>query len=307
MMREGEEMAKMLIHASRALVVALLCCVALGAASAVAHAQQPSAQKNTPKKKKLPPGAKGFEQFANRDASDKLVTGGATRSGCLTYEEMLACGAEQFGQGNVKQAVDLFMRAGTLKPDQFRPSYSLGQIYESEGKYKEAVAAYKRAASLKIDESMGDTAVDLLSASFNLANVYALMNEHAQAVTALREVIRHMPQLYTPHYNLGLSLAALGKHREAVEAFKEATKLKADYADAYYNMGLAYSKLEEWPQAVEAFKRALEHNPNYAQAHYNLGLIYYLMDDAAALAREVQVLQKSKPELAKELAKLNGK
>jgi hypothetical protein len=31
------------------------------------------------------------------------------------------------------------------------------------------------------------------------------------------------------------------------------------------------------------------------------------MDDAKALAGEVEALQKTKPELAKELAKLNGK
>jgi tetratricopeptide (TPR) repeat protein len=305
MIREGEEMTKMLMYASRALVVAVLCCVVSGGAASAQS--KPAGQPTPQKKKKLPPGAKGFAQFADRDASDKLVTGGATRSGCLTYEEMLACGAEQFTQGRVKEAVDLFMRAGTLKPDLFRPPYSLGQIYESQGKYKEAAAAYKHAATRKIDESLGDTQVDLMSASFNLANVYTLMNEHAQAVVTLQEVIRRLPEAYTPHYNLGLSLAALGKHREAVNAFREATRLKADYADAYYNMGLAHSKLEEWPQAVEGFKKALEHNPDYAQAHYNLGLIYYLMDDSAALAGEVQALQKTKPELAKELAKLSGK
>lgn len=299
-------MAKMLMYASRALVCAVLCFVVSGA-TANAWQQQPSAQKNPPKKKKLPPGAKGFEQFANRDASDKLVTGGATRSGCLTYEEMLACGAQQFEEGNAKAAIDLFTRAGGLKPELFRPHYSLGQIYEAQGKYKEAAAAYKRAAALKIDESMGDTSVDLMSASFNLANVHALMNEHAQAVSTLREVIRRLPEAYTPHYNLGLSLAALGKHRDAVNAFKEATRLKADYADAHYNMGLAHTKLEEWPQAVEAFRKALEHNPDYAQARYNLGLVYYLMDDRKALAAEMEALQKTRPELAKELAKLNGK
>src|ERR1051325_10527710 len=45
------------------------------------NAQQSSAQPTpAPKRpKKLPPGTRGFEQFANRDASDKLITGGATR------------------------------------------------------------------------------------------------------------------------------------------------------------------------------------------------------------------------------------
>ncbi len=298
-------MTKILMYASRAMIVAALCFVVSGATASAQS--KPAGQPNPPKKKKLPPGAKGFEQFADRDASDKLVTGGATRSGCLTYEEMLACGAEQFTQGNIKEAVNLLTRAGSLKPELFRPQYNLGQIYESQGKYREAAAAYKRAATLKIDEGMGETQVDMMSASFNLANVYALMNEHAQAVTTLREVIRRLPEAYTPHYNLGLSLAALGKHQEAIGAFKQATTIKADYSDAYYNMGLAHSKLEEWPQAVAAFKKVLELNPDYAQARYNLGLIYYLMDDAAALAAEVQALQKTKPELAKELAKLRGK
>jgi tetratricopeptide (TPR) repeat protein len=313
-MREGEEMAKMLMYASRAFVVGallLLCFVVIGAGGAVnvANAQsKPASQPNPPKKKKLPPGAKGFEQFADRDASDKLVTGGATRGECETYEQLIECAGGQYEQGNVKEAIEYFTKAAALKPDMFRPHYNLGQIYEAQGKNKEAAAAYKRAITLKIDEDMGETQVDLMRAHFNLANVYALLNEHAHSVSTLQEVIRRLPQPYhTPHYNLGLSLAALGKHQEAIDQFKEAIALKADYAEAYYNMGLAYGKLEAYPQAVEAFKKAIEHKPDYAQAHYNLGVVYYLMDDSKAFAGELQTLQKSRPELAKELAKLSGK
>jgi tetratricopeptide (TPR) repeat protein len=311
MMREGEEMAKMLMSlASRALVVAVMCFVGLGAAGSVVSAQsKPSSQPSAPakKKKKLPPGAKGFEKFADRDASDKLVTGGATRSGCITYEDLIACGTDQFGQGNAKVAIDLFTRASALKPAVFRPHYHIGQVYESQGKYKEAAAAYKRAIALKVDEENGEKPEEILFAHYNLGNVYALTNDHPQAISTYREVIRRLPTAHTPHYNVGLSLAALGKHQEAVNAFKEATKIKTDYAEAYYNMGVAHSKLEEWPQAVEAFKKTLELNPDYAQAHYNLGVAYYFLDDSKALAGEVEALQKTKPELAKELSKLRGK
>ena len=299
-------MAKMLMYASRALVVAVLCFVVLGAASAVkAQSSQPSPPAK--KKKKLPPGAKGFEKFADRDASDKLVTGGATRGDCKTYEQLIECAGGQYSLGNLKEAIEFFQKAAALKPDRFRPHYNLGQIYEEQKRYKEAAAAYKRALPLKIDESIGDEPIDAMRAAFNLANVYALLNEHAQAVSTLQEIIRRLPEGETSHYNLGLSLAALGKHREAVNEFKEAIRLRPDYTDAYYNLGLAHIKLEEWPQAVEALKKTLEHKPDYAEAHYNLGLIYYLTDDPKALAGEVQVLQKTKPELAKELAKLNGK
>jgi tetratricopeptide (TPR) repeat protein len=307
-MREGEEMAKMFMYATRALVVAL--CIVAFDASGVASAQQPrGGQNNPPKsKKKLPPGVKGFAQFADRDASDKLVTGGATRGECATYEQLIECAMGQAGQNNFKEAIAYYNRAGALKPDMFRPHYNLGQIYESQGNYKAAVAAYKRAVNLKIDESLGETPVNVMSAYFNLGNVYAMMNDHAQAVAALNEVIRRLSEPYhTPHYNLGLSLAALGKQQEAVNSFKQAIKIKPDYWEAYYNMGVAYSKLEDYPRAIEAFRKTLEFKPDDAQAHYNLGLAYYFIDDGKALAAQVQALRKTSPELAKELAKLNGK
>jgi tetratricopeptide (TPR) repeat protein len=295
-------------YAMRALAVVALSLVAFGA-GVVATAQQPQqGQKNPPKKKKLPPGAKGFAQFADRDASDKLVTGGATRGECVSYEQLIECAMGQAGQGNTKAAVEFLTQAAKLKPDMFRPQYNLGQIYEAQGKYKEAADAYRRAVGLKIDAGLGETPVNVMSAYFNLGNVYAMMNQHEQAVAALQEVIRRLPEPYhTPHYNVGLSQAALGKQQEAVESFKEAVKIKPDYWEAYYNMGVAYGKLEDYPRAVEAFKRTLELKPDDAQARYNLGLAYYFMDDAKALAAEVQALQKTRPELAKELAKLRGK
>ncbi|HYP01681.1 MAG TPA: tetratricopeptide repeat protein [Pyrinomonadaceae bacterium] len=301
-------MSKMFMYASRAFVVALLMCFAVWGAGAVVSAQQPSGQNNPPKKKKLPPGAKGFEQFAGRDASDKLVTGGATRGECTTYEQLIECAMGQAGSTppNLQAAIDFFTQAAKLKPEMFRPHYNLGQIYEEQGKYKEAVAAYKRAITLKVDESMGEQPESILSAYYNLANVYAVTNQHEQAITTFQEVIRRLPKVATTHYNVGLSQAALGKHRDAINSFNEAIKLKEDYSEAYYNLGVAHSKLEEYPQAVAAFKKALEYNPEYALARYNLGVAYYMMDDAKALAGEVQALQKTQPELAKELAKLNG-
>ncbi len=296
-------MAKMFKYASRALVIAL-CFVALLGAAGIASAQpKPAGQNNPPKKKKLPPGAKGFEQFADRDASDKLVTGGATRGQCDTYEQLIECASGQFSQGNTKEAIDFLTQASASKPDMFLPQYTLGQVYEASGKYKEAAAAYKRATTLKVDELNNES---VLSAYYNLGNVYAMMNDHPQAIATYREVISRLPTAHTPHYNVGLSLAALDKHKEAVDAFKEAIKLKPDYWEAHYNMGIAYSKLEEYPPAVESFKKTLEHSPDNAQAHYNLGVVYFLMDDTKAFAEELKALQKAKPDMAKELAKLNG-
>jgi tetratricopeptide (TPR) repeat protein len=302
-MKEGEEMAKMLMYASRALMVAM-CFVVLGVGSAANAQPKPAGQNPPAKKKKLPPGAKGFEQFADRDASDKLVTGGATRGNCASYQELLDCANTQYGQGNIKDAVEFFTRASAMKPEMFKPQYHLGQIYEEQGNYKEAIAAYKRAVTLKTDESMGETVEFIAYPYYNLANIYAKMNDHDQAIATYREVVNRLPNAPMTYYNIGLSQAALGKDKEAIASFKEAISRKEDYWEAYYNLGIAHSKLEEYPQAVEAFKKTLEFNQDYAQARYNLGLVYYFMDDNKSLAAEMKTLQKMKPELAKELAKL---
>ncbi|HKP71982.1 MAG TPA: tetratricopeptide repeat protein, partial [Pyrinomonadaceae bacterium] len=241
-------MTKSLIHASRALFVAL-CLLAFGAGVASRAQQQPSGQKtNPPKKKKLPAGARGFEPFADRDASDKLVTGGATRGKCgPSYEEFIDCGSGHYENKEYREAVDAFQKASAAKPDMFKAQYLLGIAYEAAGNYKDAAAAYKRAVALKLDEGESENAV--LSAYYNLGNVYAAANQQAEAIAAYQQVISRLPvPVHTPHYNIGLAYAALGKQPEAVKEFQEAIKIKPDYWEAHYNLGLAYSKSEQYPE-----------------------------------------------------------
>lgn len=304
-MKEEKEMTKLFTSISRVLVVAL-CVVAFGAADVSNTQAQSAGQSNpAPKKKKLPAGARGFEQFANRDASDKLVTGGATRGECKTYEQLIDCGSGSYELGEYKQAVQSFTQAATMKPEMFLPQYYLGYAYEALGQFKEAAAAYKRATTLKLDDET-DSPSNVLIAYYHLGNAYAETGQHKDAIEAYRHVVKLMPTLAKPYYNLALSYAADGQQPEAINAFKEAIKLNPDYWEAYYNMGVAYSKSEQYPEAVEAFKKTLSLNPDYTSAHYNLGVAYYFLDDRKLLAEEQKALETKKPELAKELAKLIG-
>src|SRR5436190_722972 len=108
-------MTKLFTLSNRLLIsacCALLLFSAVGALSA--SAQTPPAGQAQPKKKKLPPGAKGFEQYAGRDASDKLVTGGATRG----IEDVLARGNDAYAaavekekNGETKEAAAQYQKA----------------------------------------------------------------------------------------------------------------------------------------------------------------------------------------------------
>lgn len=277
------------------------------------HAQNPPPPPQ--KKKKLPPGSHGFEQFAGRDASDKLITGGGTRSVDMTdpataaYAEAIQRGSDAYDSGHYDVAVTAFMDAIKAKPDQFRAYYGLGGAYEALNKFKEAADAYKHAIALKPDDKFEVSPDDLLlMTTYNLGNAYAAAGQHENAIAAYQQVLAKQPKLAQPHYNIGLSYVALNKSKEAIDAFKQAIALKPDFELAYYNLGVVYSKDEQtYPQAIEAFQKALSLDPNHAEAHYNLGLIYYMTDDQKGLKEQQQALQAMKPELAKELAKLIGK
>jgi tetratricopeptide (TPR) repeat protein len=270
--------------------------------------QQPTTTQ--PKKpKKLPPGARGFEQFANRDASDKLITGGATRGTPKDAAEAEAVasldhGMDAYKAGKYDDAAQAFSRAAELEPTWFRAAYRLGMAYEAQGNYKEAAAAYAKAAKLNPDEVIDD-GMDFFKVQYNLANTLALSNQHEAAVGVYQKLIETLPApIATPYYNLGLSLVALNRTPEATDALKKAVEIKPDYAEAHYNLGLIYARAEQYPQAIDEFRQAIKTKPDYAEARYNLGVAYYLTDDRAGLAEQQKALQDMKSKLAADLAKL---
>ncbi len=315
-------MSRSYTPASRLLTAAACALVLCGALTAFGWGAPAGAQQNTnaaqpqpPKKKKLPPGAKGFEQYAGRDASDKLVTGGATRGEMSAYDVAMQRGRDAYEAGQYKDAVAAFKEATTLQAKSFKAFFSLGAAYEAQGLYKEATEAYKRATALTPDP-VNDQPTDVLIAYYNLGNALANAGQHREAVDAYQQVISRAPTLAMPYYNMGISLASLGQQQEAIKSFQDAIKVFKDtaarvrdyhnptYELAYYNLGVAYSKTEQYAEAAAAFQQALALDPAHAEARYNLGLVYYMTDNRPGLVEQQKALQASKPELARELAKL---
>src|SRR5918911_573667 len=144
-------MLKTFPHATRAAALALPA-AALLAASALAPAaparqqnqNQQQQQQQRAQKKKLQ-ASSNFAQYAGRDASNRLIAGGATR-GQLTDEagRLTQKGQEAYEAGKYADAVAAFRRVTELKPEDARAFYHLGVAYESAGRYREAVAAYSK-------------------------------------------------------------------------------------------------------------------------------------------------------------------
>ncbi|MBC7929267.1 MAG: tetratricopeptide repeat protein [Rubrivivax sp.] len=257
-------------------LVTFLAFAALGFASLATTTATVSPQNaNTPKppKKKLT-GGSNFAQYAVRDASNRLIAGGATRA---VGDESLAVNAkahEAYDAAKYDEAIAGFKRLTELKPTSALAFYHLGVSYETVGKNKEAIEAYRKAAAI-----LGKSD----------------MNDDTKAVKAMS------------YYNMANALTADNQPTEAIEAYKQVVTLMPGEAVIYNNLGLAYAASDQATEAVESFKKAISVNPEYVEAHFNLGLAYHDLEDKAGAQAQIKALEDLKtPEATEKATQLKG-
>ena len=155
--------------------------------------------------------------------SDGTAEGRRTQARSLVDE-----GKELYRTDQDEKAVERFLEAIKLDPDQAEAHFRLGLAYDAVGKEQEAEESYKK--------------------SIELYKKYLKENsEDAES-----------------HYNLGQAYAGLHLYSEAVREYRQATKLKDDDSDMFYDLGMALSKLANYDEAVTAFNKSLEIDPeNY--------------------------------------------
>jgi tetratricopeptide (TPR) repeat protein len=180
----------------------------------------------------VPPGARGFEQYPTRDASDKLATGGGTRGG-EGAKALVDAGLERYEQDDLGGAAGLFGRAAGLAPDSAEVHYSLAVVLGELDRYEESAAEFRQALGCNPGERQR------LLATYNLGNAYLDMGKYEEALSRFQETSRLDPKQPTPYYNMGLAHVALKDMGKAVEAFRQAVGLKGDYADARFSLALA--------------------------------------------------------------------
>ncbi|MGH9941280.1 MAG: tetratricopeptide repeat protein [Pyrinomonadaceae bacterium] len=294
----------------------LLCGGALGLDAAAQPAgQRAGQQQQQQQKKKLPAGARGFAHFANRDASDKLIVGGATRSvgAIASYQEgerLQQAGKLEEARKAFEGARDGFVQEARRRPDDSLVQYHLGVAYETLGQYAEATTAYEKALGL------GMVPPESLFATYNLANSQAAAGNHVAAIATYEKLLQLQPELAMPYYNMGLSHAALKNYAAAVKDFAAAIRLQPEGTEgtnqqtlalAYYNLGATHGAAEQFDESAAAFRQAVRLDPANTDARYNLALAHLALGDRAAATTEINALRKSKPALADELSALMKK
>ena len=237
------------------------------AMTATAFAQTASQPKPSPTPRRQLPkpvgGSRGFEQFAKRDASARLIAAAGTRV-IVDPGDFYSKGEANYKAGKYEAAARDLREAVKLSPDWEDPHYVLALALTETGKLKEAIAEFKHVVKLAIKDE------PKILSFYNMGNAYADLGEYHDAIDSYNQAIKlnansANPQpLSKPHNNLGLAYAALGQLTEAVSEFNQAVQLRPDYAEAHYNLGVAYVQLGRKPEAEGQRKILSKLNPDLA-------------------------------------------
>jgi tetratricopeptide (TPR) repeat protein len=180
--------------------------------------------------------SRGFENFAKRDASARLIAASGTRV-IIDPGDHYAEGEKHYKAGRYKEAVAELREAVRLSPDWDDPHYVLALALTELGQLAEAIAEFKQVVEFAIKDE------PKILAYYNMGNACFDLGQYDNAIESFRQAIKLDPTLSKPHNNLGLAHAALGKLNEAAAEFAKAVRLKPEYAEAHYNLGVAYLQM----------------------------------------------------------------
>lgn len=152
-------------------------------------------------------------------------------------------------------------QALTLKPNSKRANNNIATIYESQGRYDEAIQAYKN--SLEADSEQ-------LNIMMKLARVYIKTGHIRAGLWTYRAVSRKAPKSSAPWQQIGLCYFRMKKLDDSLRAFQQAIRVNLDDYEAYRGFGVVcmyqYVKQRDRKdlrnKAIAAWEYSLKIKPN---------------------------------------------
>ena len=214
-------------------------------------------------------------------------------AGCATdkaFREKQARGFRDRGErflanDQTSQALEQFLNALEIYPDDPYLHYDLALTYDMKGMFYKTEYHLKEAIRLKPDYS---------DAYNYLGFVYFRDGKVDEAIQYYHKALEN--ELYLnpqdAHLNLGVAYLSRKEYRKAMLHLEEAIRLVPDFTAAYNNLGKAYEGLGQYDRAGLMYERAVEFNPRYADAYLNLGkLLYRSGDGKKAKSNFIQVIR----------------
>jgi tetratricopeptide (TPR) repeat protein len=170
------------------------------------------------------------------------------------------------------KAVGVYLRAITLRPDDFDSHLNISACYFQLGQVAEAEKYCQLAIQIEPNNAI---------AYSNLGTIKESQDDLYEAIRAYKASLEQDPNQPDLMIHLGSAYMRQGRFQSALRTFQEAARLVPADSVPWEKAGACYFYLRDFAKAQSAYARALELNPSSAAAHRGMGVAFvsqYIMD-----------------------------
>ena len=179
--------------------------------------------------------------------------------------------------GKYREAEEHLREALSIKPDDARIHYLLGECYETWGKPDQALKEYETTLSLNPKHYL---------ANFHIGMVYVAMERWTEAREAFTKAKTLNPKDPSALNNLGfVAIRADKDFKAGIEFIQQALKLKSDSPEILGSLGSAYLNAGDYANAARYLGMALDMVPDNPVLIKDLKTVYRATGDAQGLER----------------------
>ncbi|OTF77278.1 hypothetical protein BLA29_006324 [Euroglyphus maynei] len=169
------------------------------------------------------------------------------------------------------KALDLFIEAIRIQPDDIGAYCNVARVYERLGRVNLAEQYYSKAKSILMselrqnnDDNFSRIAPTHLSLFLNLANIISRNRSRLiEADDLYRQVIRMRPDYVEAYINRGDILLRMNRTNEADHIYRMALNYDHNNADIYYNLGVVAIHSNHFDKAIDYFDKTIELNSKH--------------------------------------------
>jgi tetratricopeptide (TPR) repeat protein len=180
-------------------------------------------------------------------------------------------------------------RVGFDSAESMRSQYEflVGGVLVEQGRFDEAERRFR-----------ASSAAGYAPAEAALADVFRRQGRRAEALAALRALVRADPANAAAHRGLAVALAEGKQYGEAESEFRAALARDPNDWESLSGLGNVLHATGRLDEAIAQHQAAIERNPSYAPAHYNLACVYFLQERFAEAEKEFRAALRVDPLLA---------
>lgn len=188
----------------------------------------------------------------------------------MNYNEI---GITALQEGEYEKAVESFVKAIELAPENAVGYINLGNVFASLGDAEKAEPFFQKA--ITFDAEAG-------TAFYGLANLYYNKERYEESAKLYETAIRHGVQEADAYFMLGKSLERSGTDKLALPYLQRAAELAPNDLEIRLSYGIVLANMELFTEAAGEFHFILEQDGDNADAHYNLGFLYAVSTEQKA-------------------------